>query len=965
MADMIKCPVCGADNPSTQKICQKCQSPLTGSSFTPGQAPTPQDTGKLEPVLPQWLKDARDSARQAEPPTQVSQPQMPPQQPPASNMDFLAGLQSQAGDDDEEDVPEWLANITGGAQKPSKVDPITETSGARWVEMGKKDDFAIQDTPANDTSEMPSWLADLQTPEPKADEKDELTDWFRSSSQPEVPQATTFDTPSSNETPDWLRSMQAEANASQQEQASDLFASSTPSSDTPDWLSQLGSEEQSATQAESSASSASSFETPDWLSQLGKEDQAAPQAEVSTPSASSFETPDWLSQLGKDDQSAPQAGASASSASSFETPDWLSQLGKDDQSAPPAGASASSASSFETPDWLSQLGKEDQVAPQTGTAASSADAFETPDWLYGLGGFEEGTPSVENAAFAESAAAGVEAKESSEELPNWLKKPEDVKKSDTAPAWLKNEPADKPSSETPAWLAPDDTLRITEVKGEEGLSEEAPAGDDVFGDVPDWLKAAAPTSSIFDEPSAQPAASDPGLEMPTWLGAARPVEMPKADEPADEMSSAFESAPAFTPDVSDNGNVDSLFTDMPDWLSNAIEPSSSTPTPITSGDALSPSELPSWVEAMRPLEPTPVRTPSATSDQPLESRGALAGLPGVLPLGTGFAPTSKPKAYSIKLNASEEQLKNAGILEQLLAGETAPEPLESDRSLGSSRVLRWVLAFIFLAVTLTTSILRTQFFSTPRAVPNEISFAKAILEAIPEGAPVLVAFDYEPSRVGEMESVAMPVLDNLMLLKHPYLTFVSSNENGSMLAERLLSGPLAERNYQSGVTYQNLGYLPGGQLGVRAFAQNPAESMNVEISLAPAWTSGPGWGNEVTLNDFAAILLITDSADAARAWIEQTQDIRSAFPIPFIVVSSAQAAPMIQPYYDSGQVNGMVSGLYGGAIYEGQYNRPGVARNYWDAYSIGLLIAMSFVLGGGFLNLAFGMRDRAAKREAK
>jgi hypothetical protein len=73
---------------------------------------------------------------------------------------------------------------------------------------------------------------------------------------------------------------------------------------------------------------------------------------------------------------------------------------------------------------------------------------------------------------------------------------------------------------------------------------------------------------------------------------------------------------------------------------------------------------------------------------------------------------------------------------------------------------------------------------------------------------------------------------------------------------------------------------------------------------------------------------------------------------------------MIQPYYESGQVTGVVSGLYGGALVEGQYNngRPGTARVYWDAYSIGMLIAMIFVLGGGLISLTLGLRDRAAAR---
>jgi len=170
----------------------------------------------------------------------------------------------------------------------------------------------------------------------------------------------------------------------------------------------------------------------------------------------------------------------------------------------------------------------------------------------------------------------------------------------------------------------------------------------------------------------------------------------------------------------------------------------------------------------------------------------------------------------------------------------------------------------------------------------------------------------------------------------------------------------------------NLGYLPGGQMGIRAFAENPsatapyayAQSSNLfNFAPTPAW-SLPPLQDVKSLSQFAALILITDNADSSRAWIEQTTSARGA--IPFVVISSAQAAPMIQPYYASQQINGLVSGLYGGALVEqSNAGRPGTARIYWDAYSIGMLLAMALILGGGLLNLALGLRDRAAAREAK
>ena len=921
MADMIQCPVCGAENPSNQKTCQRCQSPLTSDAvFKPGQAPVQKDTGELESLLPQWLKDARQSAK-AEAPAEPPQPQQPKREdaptvkPAASSMDFLAGLQSQAGDEDDEEVPDWLASITGTASSKPKTDE-TESGGVRWVETGNKDDF--QQDPAEE--EVPSWLAGLQTQQPVADEKDELADWFRDSGteaqssqpsfeQPQQPPA--FDSasfappPSSDETPDWLKQMAADAGEKEPEPASD-----------------------------------SSFGSSDWFSQTPAEGSFNSQAQPSEPFSGTSDTPDWLKQMQADSNSAAQEKPAAepfSFSSDSDVPDWLNQMQAHAAPAESAQPPASFNLPSETPDWLSQMQADNSASQAQTPEPFSAATSETPDWLSSLGS----VPGGESASFAESTPAESEPLESSADIPSWLAPEQDAtKKTDSKPRWLQSQ--EEIAAGTPAWLASDENA----LASEEQAASETPAND-IFGDVPDWLKSAAPETTIFDEP-------------------AQVVETPKPEEPKQQPSSPFESTPAFAEDAFP-AQGDALFAEMPDWLSSAMEEQPAAgrvPEPITGSDALAPDVLPSWVEAMRPSDQGMSNIVAASNDATLESRGALAGLSGVLPMGAGFTPTSKPKAYSIKLNASEEQLRHADILEQILAAETSPVSLSSEKVLGTSKILKWVIAAILFAVTLLTTFMNTRIFSTPTGVPNELSYAVAVAQGIPENSPVLVAVDYEASLAGEMEAAAAPLFDNLLLLKHPRLTFVASNESGAILAERFIAGPLAVHNYQSEVTYLNLGYLSGGQMGIRAFAQNPALAAPLDINSQAAWALPPLQG-VTALNQFAAIILIVDDADAARSWVEQTEGTRGATPI--IVVSSAQSAPMIQPYYNSGQVAGIVSGLYGGAIFETQYNngRPGAARNYWDAYSIGMLFALVLVLGGGFVNLGLNMRERAALREGK
>ena len=130
MANLIKCPVCGESNPTDQEFCQFCQSrlqPMAGSlkgmdePLKPGQIPTKKDTGELEPILPQWLREARNSARKSseDDATQAAQ-QSQGSHAATSGGDLLAGLNSQAQGNEEEDTPDWLLSITGETPKSKK-----------------------------------------------------------------------------------------------------------------------------------------------------------------------------------------------------------------------------------------------------------------------------------------------------------------------------------------------------------------------------------------------------------------------------------------------------------------------------------------------------------------------------------------------------------------------------------------------------------------------------------------------------------------------------------------------------------------------------------------------------------------------------------------------------------------------------------------------------------------------------
>jgi len=235
------------------------------------------------------------------------------------------------------------------------------------------------------------------------------------------------------------------------------------------------------------------------------------------------------------------------------------------------------------------------------------------------------------------------------------------------------------------------------------------------------------------------------------------------------------------------------------------------------------------------------------------------------------------------------------------------------------------------------------------------------IQSIPESAPLLVVIDYEPALASEMEASAGPLLDQLIVARSPHLTFISNSPNGSALAERLMtdtkinkSTPDGGLGYQLDSDYFNIGYLPGGSAGVHGFVTQPKIIM-------PAL-------NVNQFSDFAAVIVITDHAESGQVWIEQVQLIEQADPTLanqlLVVVASAQAGPLLQPYVSSKQVNGMISGLSDAARYEFMNgNRPGLARSYWDAFGVGLIMAILAIVLGSLWSLFTSFRARRAAAE--
>jgi hypothetical protein len=285
------------------------------------------------------------------------------------------------------------------------------------------------------------------------------------------------------------------------------------------------------------------------------------------------------------------------------------------------------------------------------------------------------------------------------------------------------------------------------------------------------------------------------------------------------------------------------------------------------------------------------------------------------------------------------------MMEELLAGEDKPTPLPAQPIITSSIIFRVIIAVSLLLPIFWMIISGRQDAAAPQtgSIPGVVDFTQEI-QKLPSGAVVLVAFDYEAGFSGELNVAINNVITQLMN-KNAYLALVATNPSGPALGESTIKTVYSSlvENTTTYSSYSNLGYIPGGVMGLAGLATSPRSVVPYSLNSDNVWAGAPL--NAVTsIEDFNAVIVLTNDSDTARIWVEQIGPQLQQAGRPLLFVSSSQAEPLILPYYPS-QVQGLIGGLAGGVAYArsvGNIQQNGV----WDAYSIGVTVSILIIIIG-------------------
>ncbi len=780
------------------------------------------------------------------------------------------------------------------------------------------------------------------TPAPAAPQDNDLPDWLRAS-QPGGAAGGDLFTPggaSDEALPDWLAGLGFPA------AGEPTPASAVPSggAESPDWLGGLmGAAAPAGAESEGPAAETPDFDrldSSDWLARLGGS-ETPPAAE-----ASSSETPaelDWLN------LEAPAAPA-GQPAGQVELPDWLTGAAEtpatENRTAPgPAETLDWSSPETAIPDWLMSdqpAAGQESAQPQAGlpAAQSAAGEADLDDWLASLGDLQGKGPTEAFAASPDQPGASAPQAQPAGEFPDWFMSAEE-----SSPAGQAVESAAGPAASAGETGLPDWMLTLDAAEADAA----APAGEPSTGsEAPEWLSdasldwlAAERQSSETGAPSANTAppfgaALEGDLSWLTDLEAgAKTARTDFGAQPTEEEGAA---------------GAAGLMAEgaFPAWMTSEPPPEAAPSQPLAgeSGEAgLRPAELPEWLQAMRPVGVAGVAAPE--EEGPVPGAGPLAGLRNVLPAEPDISQTQKPPVYSVRMEVSDLHQAHTDLLQSLLAAEGQPRPIPGRPAISSLAVLRTAIAVLLMLTILAALVTGIPAARAPLAPPEVVALVR-LVDNLPQGAPVLLAVDYEPGFSGEMDALTGSVAAHLAR-KGAFITLVSTVPTGPVQAEHLLAQ--VARVTAAEPQSANLGYIAGGPTGLSGFAQAPRQVLPQAMNGERVWIAPP-LQSVNRLADFRLVLFATENPETARAWIEQARPALNSR-VPLVALVSAQAEPLVRPYYAAhpAQLEALVGGLAGGAAYDSATRQAGPASQFWGPFNLGMLVAGLLMFAAIVFNL--------------
>lgn len=264
-----------------------------------------------------------------------------------------------------------------------------------------------------------------------------------------------------------------------------------------------------------------------------------------------------------------------------------------------------------------------------------------------------------------------------------------------------------------------------------------------------------------------------------------------------------------------------------------------------------------------------------------------------------------------------------------------PRPAAPDRRSITTPPPFWLAAAIFLAILI--GLLLPARPPSPAPLRPGVEVAFNLIDLLPPGGRVLLAWDYEPTTQGEMQLLAQPILQHLQQ-RQTLVADVSLRPLGPAVAtdaRRLASSLRPPGLAAQGLPPVNLGFIPGNAAALQALGIAPSRAASLpEDSLA-------AMDMDDDLAAFDLIIEFSAESSTSQQWVEQ---IIARQPALLIVAASGAVAPVLEPYVQSGQITALLAGYPDALAYESLLGQDGPAAWQQTAQTLAHLLVIALSL---------------------
>lgn len=287
----------------------------------------------------------------------------------------------------------------------------------------------------------------------------------------------------------------------------------------------------------------------------------------------------------------------------------------------------------------------------------------------------------------------------------------------------------------------------------------------------------------------------------------------------------------------------------------------------------------------------------------------------------------------------------------------------------TERIQRFDRRWLFLAMGL--AIVLPLYF--PIGLPVKPSpMTKAAynaIETLKPGDVVFVSLDLDPASTPELEPFYKAVMLQLKR-KNVRMVIATVWYAAPPLIERWIRGsidqPLApegtagyvgppDRAYKKNVDYVYLGFREGKQAVITNMGADIRKVFDGRAADGTPLDQIPMMQGIKQLKDFKLSVLISAGFPGAKEYVQYVQ---ARYKLPMVAACTAVSTTDLSPYFQAGQLLGLVGGLSAVAEYETLVGKPGTALQGTDVLNIGHGVVILAIIFGNIIYFTGRARRR-------